>query len=105
MHERESQETEYGRVLPSSVETRMQSIQQQISLAFTLCSTVQIELQYGHFDRAEDLLRELHSLVEGLTAHVKNPDHVSRKHSNEFRKNIVELRKQILRLESGIEQR
>jgi len=104
MDERESQEREYGRVLQSSVETRMRSIHAKISLAFTFCSTVQSEIQFGHIDRAKVMLRKLHSTVEALTVHINNPAHVSGKQSNEFRKKLVELRKQVLTFEFQIEQ-
>ena len=104
MDERESQEREYGRVLQSSVETRMRSIQEKISLAFTFCSTVQCEIQYGDLDRASEMLRKLYSTVEVLTGHINNRAHVPVQQSDEFRKSIGELRKQLLTLEFQIEQ-
>lgn len=103
--ESESQATRYQRVLQSSVETRMRAIQEKLSLAFTFCSTVEIEIKYGHSDRARALLHNLRSKVDALTDHINNPAHVSGKQSREFREQLVQLRKRVLLLESHIEQR
>jgi predicted nucleic acid-binding Zn-ribbon protein len=103
--ESESRETRWSQILQRSVETRMRSIQEKISIAFTFCSTVETEIQYGHFDRAKELLNKLRSTVESLTSHINNPAHVSGKQAKEFREQLVQLRKQLLRLESQIERR
>jgi len=83
----------------------MRAIQEKLSLAFTFCSTVEIEIRYGHLDRAKGLLNKLCSTVETLTDHINNPAHDSGKQRNEFQKQLVQLRKRLLLLESQIEQR
>jgi len=102
MDESESQETEWNRVLQRSVEARMRAIQEKISLACTFCSTVEIAIQYGHFDRAKELQHKLRSTVEALTDHLNNPQHVSAQQSMEFREQLVQLRKRLAMLESQI---
>jgi len=92
-----------SRVLQSSVETRMRSIQEKITLALTFCSTVEIEITHGHPDNAKSLLHKLRSTVDVLTDHVNNPAHVSGKRSKEFREQLVQLRKRLMRLESRLE--
>jgi hypothetical protein len=81
----------------------MQAIQVKLDLASTYCSTVEIEIKYGHFDRAKVLLPTLRSTVEALTAHIYNPAHVPSKRSREFRAQLVQLRKRLLLLEFPIE--
>jgi len=103
--ESESQETRWSQVLQRSVEMRMRSIQEKISIAFTFCSTVETEIKYGHFDRAKELANKLRSTEEALIAHINNPAHVSGKQSKQFREQLVQLRKRLLMLESQIEQR
>jgi hypothetical protein len=82
--ESESQVTRYGGVLQNSVETRMRAIQEKLSLAFTFCSTMEIEITHGHSDRAKELPHKLSSTMEALTDHINNPAHVSGKQRNEF---------------------
>jgi len=81
----------------------MRSIQEKITLAFTFCSTVEIEIIHGHPDKAKALRHKLRSTVEVLTDHVNNPAHVSGKQSKEFREQLVQLRKRLMRLESRLE--
>ena len=100
--ESESLETRWSRVLQDSVETRLRSIQEKISIAFTFCSTVEIEVRYGHVDRARELLNRLGSTVEALTDRINNPAHVSGQQAKEFREQLVQLRKRLLRLESQL---
>ena len=83
----------------------MRSIQEKISIAFTFCSTVEIEIRYGQVDRATDLLSKLRATVEALTDHINNPEHVSGKQRNEFQKQLLQLRKRILMLESQLGRR
>ena len=83
----------------------MRSIQEKISVAFTFCSTVEIEIKYGHSDRAKELLNKLRSTVESLTDHVNHPGHVSGKQRKEFQEQLLQLRKRLTTLESQIEQR
>jgi hypothetical protein len=98
--ESEIQETQYSRVLQSSVEVRMRSIQEKISIAFTFCATVEIEMKYGRSDRAKELFDKLHSTIEKLTVHINNPRHVTGKQLKEFQQNLVQLRRRMLLLES-----
>lgn len=98
-------ESQVTRVLQSSLETRMRSIREKLSLTFTVCSTVEIEIRYGSSDRAKALLHSLLSTMEALTNHINNPAHVSGKHSREFREQLVQLRKRLFLLESRIGQR
>jgi len=101
----EERETRHSRILQSSVEIRMRSIQEKITLAFTFCSTVEIETTHGHSDRAKALLHKLRSTIEALTAHINNPAHVSGKQAKQFREQIVQLNKRLIKLESRVEQR
>jgi len=63
----------------------MRPIQEKLSLAFTFCSTVEIEIKYGHSDRAMELLQNLRSTLDASTNHINNPAHISGKQSREFR--------------------
>ena len=105
MGELDNQKAQYSRVLQSSMETRMRAIQEKLSLAFTFCSTVEIEIKYGHSDRARELVNRLRSTVGNLTDHINDPRHVSGKQSREFREQLVQLKKRLIVIESLIEQR
>jgi len=105
MSELENQERQYRLILQQSVEARMRAMQEKIALAFTFCSTVEIEVRYGDTDRAMGLLHKLRSTVEGLTDHINNPGHVSGKQSKEFQEELVQLRNRLVMLESQNEQR
>ena len=103
--EAESRETRWSRALQRSVETRLRSIQEKLSVAFTFCSTVEIEIKYGHSQRAKELLDKLRSTIESLTNHINNPAHLSGEQAKEFRDQLVQLRKRLLMLESQMEER
>jgi len=105
VNESESQRARYSRVLQRSVETRMRAIQEKLSIAFTFCSTVEIEVRHGELDRAKQLLHKLRTTVETLTVHINNPEHVTGEQAREFKKQLVQLRKKVLKLDSETEQR
>lgn len=89
----QSERTQNGRFLQQSVETRLRVVQEEISLAFTLCNTVELEIRYGHLDRAKYLLHKLHVAVDEITAHVNDPAHVPDKRvRQEFNKQMIQLR-------------
>ena len=104
MGESTSQQMQWSEVLQRSAETRMRSIREKLSIGFTFCSTVEIEIKYGHADRAKELLHKLRSTVEALTDHINNPRHVFGQQSKEIREQLVQLKKRLVVLESQIEQ-
>jgi hypothetical protein len=105
MGESESSQPRYRRILQQSVQTRMRAIQEKISLASTFCNTAEIAVRFNSRDRANYLLDKFRSTVEALEAHINNPGHVCGEEYEEFQKQLGQLRKRLLMLESRIEQR
>jgi len=103
MGEQSDLEGHFRQILQSSRNERMRSIEQKIALAFTFCSTVEIETQFGHFDRANELFQKLRSAVDALENHINNPAHVSRDRSTQFRERLLQLRQRLSQLELRIE--
>lgn len=102
----ETQRTELSQVLQQSKEIRMRAIQRKISLTCTLCTSVELDVQFDNVWRAKDLLEKLVAAVNGLTAHINDPAHVPAKAiRQEFRRQLAELRQRVMRLHSQIEQR
>jgi hypothetical protein len=98
-----AQEPQWSQVLQRSVETRTRSVQEKLSIAFTFCATVEIEIKYGDANRAKERLQKLRLVVQRLTAHINDPRHVFGQQSKEFRDQLVQLRKRLGGLESQIE--
>ena len=93
------------RVLQQSAETRMRAIREKISLTSTLCNTVELEIKFGNFNRAQDLLFKLDSVLNGLTSHIDDPVHVSDQTLREgFLGQLAQLRQRVSLMRSDIEQ-
>ena len=100
----QSQLTELRQVLQRSTEIRMRAIQEKIAIAFTFCATVDLEIRFGDPDRSRSLLNKLHSVVDGLIAHINDPAHVSGKiFKQEFRRQLGQLRQRVSLLRSQVE--
>ena len=96
--------TQFSRVLQQSAETRMRAIQEKISLASTFCTSVDLEIRYGNFDRAKERLCKLHSALNNLTVHINDPAHVADKTiKQKFGEQLAQLRQRVSLLNSQLE--
>jgi hypothetical protein len=101
----QSEPTQFSRLLQQSAETRMRAIQEKIAITFTFCATVELEIRFGDTNRAKHLVYKLHSTVNGLTAHINDPAHVSNKTiKQKFRRQLAQLRERVSHLHSHVEQ-
>lgn len=101
----QTERKQISRVLQQSAETRMRAIQEKISFTSTLCNTVELQIQFGNFNRAQDLLFKLDSVLNGLTSHINNPAHVSDQTLRQgFLGQLAQLRQRVSLMRSDIEQ-
>jgi hypothetical protein len=102
----QSQPSQFSRVLQQSAEMRMRAIQEKISITFTFCTTIELEIRFGSLNRAKDLLDKLDFALNDLTAHINNPSHVSDKTAKEkFWGQLAQLRQRVSFLNSQVEHR
>lgn len=91
--------------LRDSLELRLGAIQTKLALALTFCASVEIQIRFGHFGRAKDFLQKLRVAVNGLTAHINDPMHVSdTRAKQEFRKQLAHLVQRVSALDTQIKQ-
>ena len=101
----QTQQAELTRVLQQSAETRMRAIEEKISIAFTFCTSVELEIQLGKLNRANYLMDKLDSAIDRLTAHINHPAHVSDKRvKQKFQDKLAVLRQRVSRLHSEVNQ-
>ncbi len=99
---RKDLESQIRRALEASVEARMRSIREKISITSTFCSTIEVQIRFGHLDRAGELMSKLHCILHSLEVHVSDPAHVSGQQAMQFRKQLAQVKRRLAGLEAEI---
>ena len=103
--ESKEQLQKFREFLQHSAEIRMRAIQERISTAETLCTTVEIQIRFAQSDRARGYLGKLRSTIDKLFAHIADPAHVSDELlKQDFRKQLARIEQRLSSLESQITQ-
>jgi hypothetical protein len=82
-----------------AAETRVQAIRSQLSACMTLCKIVTTEIDYGHLDKARELVGRLRKMANTVQRHLDEPRHVPTEYVYELRKELANLEAKILRFE------
>jgi hypothetical protein len=76
MAEHNEPREEFRRLRVWAAQNRFQSIQAQLSLAFTLCTLAKTEIEYCHIDQAQKLFEKVRHTARTVRRHLDEPGHV-----------------------------
>lgn len=93
------------RVLERSVETRVRSIKEKLSIALTFCATVEIEIKYGDINRARYLLQRTQSAIDALADHIDHSKQISPEYRRSFQQGVARVAERVTLLDSQINNR
>lgn len=79
------------RVLEESASARISAIRHKLALAVTFCTTVEMQIQCGHMQRARTQLRKMHSITDGSARHIRGSPHIAPEILQDFEGRIVSL--------------
>jgi len=93
-----------ARVLEQSVQVRLRSIEEKLSLASTFCVTAEIEIKYGNINRARYLLQKTQSFNDALAAHI-NHSQIPSRYRTVFRQGVARIAERVELLVSQLNKR
>lgn len=93
------------RVVEQSVETRVRSIREKLSIALTFCATVEIEIKYGDINRARYLLQKTQSAIDALAVHIDHSKQISPEYCRVFQQDVARVAERVTLLDWQINNR
>ena len=97
--------TEIARLHRTAAESRLRSVESQLSLAFTLCAIAETEIRYSRPDEAIKLIERLRHHAETIRIHLDEPNHLPKIAIPDLRNELTKLTKRTEEIESSLRQR
>ena len=95
-------EDESARLRSVAQQTRLRTIQTELSLAFTWCSVARTEAQFGEEDRFQKSLQRLKRAIESLRTRIHEPEHVPMQLVPQFEAQLEQLESKVFELQEEL---
>lgn len=92
--------TEVARLQSTATESRLRSVESQLSLAFTLCSIAETEIRYSRPDEAAKVVHKVRHHAEKIRIHLDEPDHLPSTAISDLRRQLARLKNRTDEIES-----
>lgn len=95
--------TEIARLHRTAAASRLRAVESQLSLAFTLCSIAETEIQFRRPDEALKVVVKLKHHAETIHHHLNEPNHLPRAAISDLRKELAQLKRLVGKIESRLQ--
>jgi hypothetical protein len=92
--------SQHERLKVVSAQTRLQSVQSQLALAFSFCAMAETELSYKNTHETQELIQKARRIAEVVTYHVAEPNHVPENQAGMLRNELERLESRISDIET-----
>jgi hypothetical protein len=83
-----------------AAQTRLQAIETQLSLHFTLCEMAQTEVRYGQISEARKLIAKVRHQAAEIRFHINEPKHIPADSKAGLLKQLAQLQTRVDETES-----
>ena len=88
----ENQRTrETERLQAIAAQSRLQAIQSQLALGFTLCTLAETQIRIGQFAEARRIVDKVEQSAETIRFHIDEPNHVPKDSIEDLHKHLTQL--------------
>jgi len=93
---------ETDRLLAEATQTRLRSIQLQVSFGYTLCATVETEIGVGELGVAKKLIQKLWHSAKTIGSHIDKPGRVPADEVARLHNELAQLEARIRSVEAQV---
>lgn len=102
MNTKNQYETETARRHENAARIRLEAVETQLSMAFTLCETAETEIRVGDRAVARKLIGQLHHHAKTISFHIDEPHHLPEVARPGLHEKMTQLEKRIEGVDSSL---